>query len=115
MDLQCNRVFHLEDSMVMYGIYNSDTLEPLSDTVHRLHNQTTWNEKLFAGKIDDWYCWYLSEKGVGHYAINSLLFLTTAREKYVKMYVRFINQLKMYATIIRILSKGFLPISLLPP
>ena len=83
--------------------------------MHRLHNQTTWNEKLFAGKIDDWYHWYLSEKGVGHYAINSLLFLTTAREKYVKMYERFINQLKMYAKVIRILSKGYLPISLLPP
>ena len=27
VDLQCNRVFHLEDSMVMYGIYNSDTLK----------------------------------------------------------------------------------------
>ena len=97
VDLQCNRVFHLEDSMVMYGIYNSDTSETLTDTVHRLHNQTTWNEKLFAGKIDDWYHWYLSEKGVGHYAINSLQFLTTAREKYVRMFERFINQLKMYA------------------
>ena len=97
----------------MYGIYNSDTLETLIDTVHRLHNQTTWNEKLFAGKIDDWCHWYLSENGVGHYAINLLLFLTTAREKYVKMYERFINQLKVYAKVIRILSKGYLPISLL--
>ena len=26
-DLQCNKIFHLEDSMVMYGVYNSDTLE----------------------------------------------------------------------------------------
>ena len=33
----------------MYGIYNSDTLEALNDTVHRLHNQSTWNERLFAG------------------------------------------------------------------
>ena len=115
VDLQCNRVFHLEDSMVMYGIYNSDTLETLIDTVHRLHNQTTWNEKLFAGKIVDWYHLYLSEKGVGHYAINSILFLTAAREKYIKMYKRFINQLKMYAKVIRILSKGYLLISLLPP
>ena len=86
VDLQCNRIFHLEDSMVMHCIYNSDNLKTLIDIVHRLHNQTTWNEKLFAGMIDDWYSWYLSEKGVGHYAINSLLFLTTAREKYVKMY-----------------------------
>ena len=57
----------------------------------------------------------MSEKGVGHYAINSLLFLTTAREKYVKMYERFIDQLRMYSQAIRILSKGYLPISLLPP
>ena len=115
IDLQCNRVFHLKDSMVMYGIYNSDTLETLIDTVHRLHNQTTWNEKLFAGKIDGWYCWYLSGKGVGHYAINTLLFITATREKYMKMDERFINQLKMYAKVIRILAKGYLPISLLLP
>ena len=113
VDIQCNGVFHLEDSMVMYGIYNSDTLEALIDTGHRLHNQTTWNEKLFAGKIDDWYIWYLSVKAIGHYAINPLLFLTTTKEKHIKMYERFISQLKMYS--IRILSKGYLPISLLLP
>ena len=46
VDIQCNKIFHLEDSMVMYGIYNSDTLEDLIDTVHRLHNQSTLNERL---------------------------------------------------------------------
>ena len=101
--------------MIMYGIYNSVTLETLIDTEHRLHNQKTWNEQLFAGMINNWYGWYLSEKGVGHYAINSLLFLTMARKKYVKMCERFINQLKMYSKAIRILSKGYLPISLLQP
>ena len=45
VDLQHNKIFHLEDSMVMYGVYNSDTLEDLIDTVHKLHNRTTWNEK----------------------------------------------------------------------
>ena len=115
VDLQCNKIFHLEVSMVMYGIYNSDTPEALIDTVHRLHNQYTLNEKLFVGQIEDWYQWYLSIKGVNHYGINSLLFLTTAREKYVKRYERFINQLREYLQAIRILSKGYLPISLLPP
>ena len=89
--------------MVMYGIYNCDTLEDLINTVHRLHNQSTWNERLFAGQIKDWYHWYLSSKDVNCYAINSLLFLTTAREKYVKMYERFINQLREYMQVIRIL------------
>ena len=41
-------VFHLEDLVVMYGIYNSETLEQLIDTVHKMHDKTTWNEKLFA-------------------------------------------------------------------
>ena len=49
------------------------------------------------------------------YAINSVLFLTTMREKYVKMYERFIKELKLYSKAIRVLSKGYLPISLLPP
>ena len=31
------------------------------------------------------------------------------------MYKRFIDQLKMYTQVIRALSKGYLPISLLPP
>ena len=31
------------------------------------------------------------------------------------MYERFVNQLKEYLGAIRILSKGYLPISLLPP
>ena len=98
----------------MYGIYNSDTLEQLIETVHRMHNNMFWNEKLFAGKIQGWFQWYLSKDGVGHYATNSLLFLTTARDKYVKMYERFLDQLKMYAKVIIILSKHYLPISLLP-
>ena len=38
LDLQRNRVFHLEDSMVMCGTYSSDTLEQLIETVHGMHN-----------------------------------------------------------------------------
>ena len=80
--------------MVMYGIYNSDTLEQLIEVVHKMHNHTSFNEKLFAVKILEWFQWYLSKDGAGHYATNSLLYLTTAKEKYVKMYEKFIDQLK---------------------
>ena len=72
-------------------------------------------KKLFVGKLNDWYQWYLTKEGVEHYATNSLLYITTMREKYARMYEKFISQLKMYASVIRILSKGYLPISLLPP
>ena len=101
--------------MVMYGVYNSDTLEDLIDTVHKLHNRTTCNEKLFSGQVNNWYKYYSSSAGIQHYVINSLLFLTTVREKYVKMYERFLNQLRQYLQAIRVLSKGYLPITLLSP
>ena len=94
-DIQHNRIHHLEDTMIMYGVYNSDTLTDLIDTVHRMQNFTTWNEKTFAGKLHDWMEIYSQDEGMHNYAINSVLFLTTVREKYVKMYERFIEELKI--------------------
>ena len=114
-NVQCNQIHHLEDSMIMYGVYNSDTLKDLIGTVNRMQNFTTWNEKTFAGKLHDWMDIYSQDEGVHNYAINSVLFLTTVQEKYVKMYERFIEELKLYSRAIRVLSKGYLPISLLPP
>ena len=34
LNLQCNKLIHLEDSTVMYGLYNAETLEKLITTVH---------------------------------------------------------------------------------
>ena len=95
----------------MYGVYNFDTPIDLIGTVHRMQNVTTWNEKTFAGKLHDWMELYSQNEGVHHYAINYVLFLTMVREKYVKMYERFIEEIKMYSIAIRVLSKGYLPIS----
>ena len=95
-NIQHNRIHHLEDTMIMYGVYNSDTLTDLIDSVYRMQNFTTWNEKTFAGKLHDWMELY-SHDGVHNYAINSVLFLTMVREKYVKMHERFIEELKLYS------------------
>ena len=76
-DIQHNRIHHLEDTMIMYGVYNSDTLKDLIDTVHRMQNFTTWNEKTFTGKLHDWMEIYSQDEGMHNYAINSVLFLTT--------------------------------------
>ena len=40
-DLQHNRVYHLKDTMIMYGKYNSDTLMDLINTVHHMQNLTS--------------------------------------------------------------------------
>ena len=76
-NIQHNQILHLEGSMIMYGVYNSDTLKDLIDTVHRMQNFTTWNEKSFTGKLHDWMELYSQDEGICNYAINSILFLTT--------------------------------------
>ena len=80
-----------------------------------MHNTSTWKERTFAGRLNQWFDMYLQQEGIHHYAINSVLYLTSVREKYVKMCKRFIEELKIYSKAIRILLKGYLPISLLTP
>ena len=47
------------------------------------------------------------------YSIDAVLFLTTIKEKYVIMYEKFIAELRSYLKAIRILSKGYLLITLI--
>ena len=39
INIEQNRVFHLEDSMIMYGVGNVDTLEKLIQMVHKMNNK----------------------------------------------------------------------------
>ena len=47
--------------------------------------------------------------------IIAALFLTTVKEKYVRMHEKFTNELRSYLKAIRILSKGYQPITLITP
>ena len=53
--------------------------------------------------------------GIQNYAINSMLYLHMIKDKYIEIYNKFISQLHTYAKAIRILAKGYLPISLITP
>ena len=95
---------HLENSVVMCGTYNGETLENLINTVHSMHNYTTEIEKLFVGELNTAYTWYFSTPNMQEYAIDSLLYLRTVRDKYIQMYKEFITQPYVYAKAIRILA-----------
>ena len=47
--IQHNKLMQLENSMLMYGIYNAETLEKLINTMLNIHNTTSSHERLFAG------------------------------------------------------------------
>ena len=93
VNIEQNRVFHLEDSMIMYSIYNVDTLEKLIEMVHKMNNKCVWFERLYAGHVNKWFEMYSASQGANDYAIHSLLYLRTIQEKYIEMYERFVNQL----------------------
>ena len=115
--IQHNKLIQLENSMLMYGIYNTETLEKLINTVHCIHNTTSYHEKLFAGQQSSLTLKSLYENTLGlqHYSINLVLYLRTVQDKYVSLYKELITQLDIYATAIRVLAKGYLPISLITP
>ena len=49
-NIQCNKLMKLDNTMLMYGIYNAETLEKLIKSVHGIHNTTSSHDRLFAGK-----------------------------------------------------------------
>ena len=91
-----------------------ETLEQLTHTVHHIHNTTTSNERLFAGQTSSltFKSMYANAMGMQQYSINSLLYLTTIRDKYVPLYKEFIKQLCIYAAAVGVLAKWYLPFSL---
>ena len=107
----------LETSLLMYGIYDAETLEKLKSIVYHIHNTTSSHERLFAGQQSSLTLrsLYANALGLQHYSINSLIYLRTVQDKYIALYRELITQLHIHATSIRILVKGYLPISLITP
>ena len=72
--------------------------------------------KVFVSEMNKWLKHKLEDiHNEFDYSIDAVLFLTMVKEKYVRMYEKFINELKSYSKAIRILSKGYLPITLITP
>ena len=58
---------------------------------------------------------YTDALGIQQYATNSLHFLRIIQDKYISLYRELITQLHTYISAIRILTKGYLPNTLITP
>ena len=94
-DIQHNKLMKLDNTLLMYGIYNAETLEKLINTVQEIHNVTSVHEKLFAGEHNPtlFRLLYTDALGIQQYAFNSLLFLRVILDKYISLYRELIPQL----------------------
>ena len=93
--IQCNRLMKLDDTLLMYGIYNAETLEKLVNTVQEINNVTSSHERLFVGDHNPtiFRLLYTDGLGIQQYAFNSLLFLQVIQDKYISLYRELITQL----------------------
>ena len=116
-NIQCNKLIKLDDTMLMYGIYNAETLEKLIKTVHEIHDTTSSYEKVFVGEHNHsiFRILYTHSLGLQHYSTDSFLYLRIIQDKYVSLYREMITQLHTYVSAIRILAKGYLPNALIKP
>ena len=116
-NIQQNKLKKLDDTMLLYGIYNAETLEKFIKTVHKIHNTTSSHEKLFAEKHNHsvFRILYAYSLGLQHYSTNSLLYLRIIQGKCISMYREIITQLCTYVSAIRILAKWYLANSLIKP
>ena len=117
VNTQHNKLMKLDNTMLMYGIYNTETFEKLIKTVCEIHNATSSHEKLFAGEHNHslFKIFYTDALGIQQYATNSLLFLRIIQDMYISLYRELITQLCTYISAIRILAKGYLPNTLIRP
>ena len=90
-----NKLIQLENPLLMYGIYNAETLEKLIHTVHCIYNTTSFHEKLLAGQQSSLTLksHYANALGLLHYSIHLLLYLRTVQDKYVLLHKQLITQL----------------------
>ena len=116
-NIEYNKLIKLDNTMLMYRIYNVETLEKLINTVQEIHNVTSSHEKLFAGEHNPtmFRLLYTDALGIQQYAFNSLLFLRIIQDKYISLYRELITQLRSYVSAIRVLAKGYLPSTLITP
>ena len=109
-NIQHNKLIKLDDTMLVYGIYNVETLGKPIKTVHKIHNTTSSHEKMFAGDHihSIFRILYTHSLGLQHYSTNPLLYLRIIQDKYISLYRELITQLCTYVSAIRILAKGYL-------
>ena len=70
----------------MCGVYSTETLKKPIKTVHAVHSRQSTYESLFGGQMTKAYKYYSQmhkDHCIQHYAINSVLYLRTIKDKYI--------------------------------
>ena len=72
VNIQCNKLMKLDDTMIMYGVYNVETLKKLINTVHEIHNVISSQETYSNMQLIQYYSSELFKTNIYHCIGNEL-------------------------------------------
>ena len=111
-----NQLQLLEKDFLMYGDYDINSTASIVSMLNYLGNRTSSIEKWVKLKEPSWSYHYMDQThGPAMYTHHLHIYLNSVKEKYIRLYQRLENDLKMVIRSIGILSKGYLPPHLFPP
>ena len=116
--LTWNSIKQLEDDYLLYGKCNLDSLEKIIHTVNHLGDRVHRLEELLMGKDHGMATrQFLHASYIGRllFAHKLHIYLTSVQETQLRLYDELERVLREFLSVVRILSKGYLPASLFPP
>ena len=96
-DVERNKLMNLENTLVMYGIYNAETLAKLVKVVQVINSRQSLIKGLFSGQsvaANEVYSQMHGTCSIQHYIINSMLYLHMIKDKYIEIYMKLSHSYK---------------------
>lgn len=111
-----NMMHHLNKDFLLYGEYDVNSTEAILEMLTRQDERTTSLAKWLNGSSLMWKNYfYANDKGVTLYSHMLQLYAESIKERYIRLYEAFEDELRLLLRSIAILSKGYLPPQIFPP
>ena len=111
-----NKLQLLEKDFLMYGDFDINSTMSIIEMFQYLGNRTLSLEQWIRGHDPYWSNHYIKQTmGQTMYVHQLHLYINSVKEKYIRLYQRLENELKLIIRSIGILSTGHLPPHLFPP
>ena len=114
-NIQKNQLYQYKQDLLLYGKYSIGTTDEIIDGLNLLHNRTIQQDALFHNWTKrEIIARYNNENG-RRLIFDFLKYIHMYHERYLVLQQHLIEELEGLMNAIRILSRGYIPINLIPP
>ena len=114
-NLQKNQLYQYKQDLLLYGKYSIGTTDEIIDGLNLLHNKTIQQDKLFHNWTTSALVTRYSNENEQKLIFDLMKYIHMYNERYLTLQQHLIEELEGLMNAIRILSRGYIPINLIPP